>query len=387
MALARIISRSHQCSRELALDLLARGYAVEIVSPDAIPDNLADLELRLEADNANQLTASVEAHGGAHAASLDFVHHLKAPMGDFVRRPPQTSPPVSYPAQPVSFNAEPGVEDVELPSESWHAPKPAQPKLEIMPAAEESARLITPPEQVRPLAKGRAKPVRRGLTFRLHRPEPKQLLAAAKEIANQVRRGLTLRLHRPEPKQLLAAAKEIANQVRRGLTLRLHRPEPKQTRVAHSRGWFWRPGMAFAAVVVLALVLGRGLRWGGATSADPASQAGSAETAAPSEATLPTNGEPKHAAAPSVAPATAGKSETKSAQISNAPVTPRGHTNSKKSGAVRSRGREDDLVARDTVIYFDRSASASPVKDSRRRASSQKKNGGHTPPGTVTDLR
>ena len=48
MALARIITRSHTCSRELALDLLARGYAVEIVSPDEIPENLADLELRVE---------------------------------------------------------------------------------------------------------------------------------------------------------------------------------------------------------------------------------------------------------------------------------------------------------------------------------------------------
>jgi hypothetical protein len=369
MALARIISRSHQCSRELALDLLARGYAVEIVSPDAIPDNLADLELRVEADVANELTASVTAHGGAHAASLDFLHHLKAPMGDFVRRPPQTSPHVLSPVQPVSFNAEPRVaEDVELPSENWHAPEPARPLLATLPDSKESARPITPPKLLPPPAKEPAKQFRRNLTLRIRRSDPKQLLTAAKEIANQVRRGLALRLHRSEPKQLLAAAKEIANQVRRRLTLRLHRFEPKQTRGAHSRGWFWRPGMAFVAVVVLALVLGRGIRWGGTTSADPASQVGPGETAAPSQATVPTNGEPKHAAAPSVAPATAGKSEAKSAQISNAPVTPRGHTNSKKSRAVRSRSSEDDLVARDTVIYFDRSARVSPTKDSRRQS-------------------
>ncbi len=376
MALARIISRSHQCSRELALDLLARGYAVEIVSPDAIPDNLADLELRVEADVANELTATVEAHGGAHAASLDFVHHLKAPMADFVRRPPQTIPTVSFPVQPVSFNAEPRVaEDVELPSESWHAHEPARPQFGILPDPEGSARPITPPKQLLAPAKEVAKHVRRGLTLRIHRSDPKQLLASVKELAKRVRRGLTLRIHHSEPEQLLASVKELAKHVRRGLTLRIHRSEPKQTRVARSRGWFWRPAMAFAAVVVLALVLGRGIRWGGGTSADPASQIAPGETAAPLEATLLTNEEPKHAAAPMVVPAPAGKSEVKAAQIAKTPVMPRVRTNSKKSRAVRSRSREDDLVARDTVIYFDRSASASPVKDSRRRASSRKQRG------------
>jgi hypothetical protein len=89
MALARIITRSHSCSRELALDLLARGYAVEIVSPDSIPDNLADLELRVEEDHGNQLVASMQAHNGDRSASLEFAHHLKAPMVDFIRRPPE----------------------------------------------------------------------------------------------------------------------------------------------------------------------------------------------------------------------------------------------------------------------------------------------------------
>src|SRR5258706_85490 len=70
MALARIITRSNPCSRQLALDLLGRGYAVEIVSPDSIPDNLADLELRVEEDPGNQLVASVEAHNGGRSTAL-----------------------------------------------------------------------------------------------------------------------------------------------------------------------------------------------------------------------------------------------------------------------------------------------------------------------------
>src|SRR6202790_4482825 len=109
MALARIITRSHSCSRQLAFDLIARGYAVEIVSPDSIPDNLADLELRVEEDPGNQLVASVEAHNGERTTSLEFVHYLKAPMPDFIRRPPpEPHEAVPFPEPPVSFRSERG---------------------------------------------------------------------------------------------------------------------------------------------------------------------------------------------------------------------------------------------------------------------------------------
>src|ERR1700682_4795286 len=118
MALARIITRSHSCSRELALDLIARGYAVEIVSPDSIPDNLADLELRVEEDHGNQLVASVQAHNGDRSASLEFVHHLKAPMVDFIRRPPEPHEAVHSPEKPVSFNADQNAEVVEPPADA-----------------------------------------------------------------------------------------------------------------------------------------------------------------------------------------------------------------------------------------------------------------------------
>src|SRR5450755_5052704 len=118
MALARIITRSHACSRELALDLLARGYAVEIVSPDRIPNNLADLELRVDAEPGDQLIANVETHAGGRPASLEFVHHLRAPMADFIRRPPHAAESVQ---EPVSVHIEPGVpgvEDTELPAKA-----------------------------------------------------------------------------------------------------------------------------------------------------------------------------------------------------------------------------------------------------------------------------
>src|ERR1700687_1378322 len=116
MALARIITRSQSCSRELALDLIARGYAVEIVSPDSIPDNLADLELRVEEYPGNQLVATVEAHNGERSASLEFLHYLKTPMPDFIRRPPpDPREAVHLPEAPVSFKVERAAEEVELP--------------------------------------------------------------------------------------------------------------------------------------------------------------------------------------------------------------------------------------------------------------------------------
>jgi hypothetical protein len=91
MPLARIISRSQSCSRELALELLARGYTVEIVSPDNLPESMADLELRVDEGPGDHLFAKVTTRDGERSASLDFVHHLKTPMGDFIRRPIQPS--------------------------------------------------------------------------------------------------------------------------------------------------------------------------------------------------------------------------------------------------------------------------------------------------------
>ena len=137
MALARIITRSHSCSRELALDLIARGYAVEIVSPDSILDNLADLELRGEEDHGNQLVASVQAHNGLRSASLEFVHHLRAPMVAFIRRPPEPHEALHSPEKPVSFNADQNAEVVEPPVDAAQlAPETVSPAADILHDAE-----------------------------------------------------------------------------------------------------------------------------------------------------------------------------------------------------------------------------------------------------------
>jgi hypothetical protein len=136
MALARIISRSHTRSRELAFDLLARGYAVEIVSPEAVPDNLADLELRVDTDPGDQAMASPEAHNddGAHSVSLDFLEHLKAPMGDFVRRPPETVISVGTGVSPVQGESKTRQQPVASPMTPMQPAPPSQ--LKLLPSPE-----------------------------------------------------------------------------------------------------------------------------------------------------------------------------------------------------------------------------------------------------------
>jgi hypothetical protein len=121
MALARIITRSQTCSRELSLVLRARGYTVEVVSPDKVPDNIADLELRVDAGPENQLLANVETHGGERTASLKFVHHLKAPMIEFTPSDPGGA--VHFSNEPVTFNKGADAEPLEMPEVPQPVPR------------------------------------------------------------------------------------------------------------------------------------------------------------------------------------------------------------------------------------------------------------------------
>jgi len=120
MALARIITRSQVCAKQLAADLLARGYAVEIVTPDSVPGNNADLELRVEEHPGKQLVASVHAHDGRRSASFEFRHQLRAPIADFLRKTQETTEVVYLSADPVTL-VEPCDELVELQAK---APQP-----------------------------------------------------------------------------------------------------------------------------------------------------------------------------------------------------------------------------------------------------------------------
>src|ERR1039457_3197170 len=255
MALARIITHSQECSRELALDLLARGYAVEIVSPDSIPDNIADLELRVDTAPGEQLIASVKAHHGERSASLEFVHHLKAPMVDFIRRPPEPRESAHPPEEPVIVNTGPNVEAVELPEEAPQpAPKAVSPGVDVLPAPEldreEGARLISPPEPLPSV------PV-----------EPPSACAVE---ATTIARPTPLEPTPVEPTLVETTLVETTPVEPR------EKPQPPD----RPAGWFWRWATIFGSVVLLAIVFGLGMRWTGKASAQ-----GSA--AAPTEIVAP----------------------------------------------------------------------------------------------------
>jgi hypothetical protein len=344
MALARIITHSDQCSRELALDLLARGYAVEIVSPDAIPDNLADLELRVDTDPGNQLVASVESHVGERSASLEFVHHLRAPMVDFVRRPKEHFESGHFPKQPVDINAEPALENVELPAGSPQrtAETPVL-KTPLNRDTNEGAPLIASSKQL-PLA-----------------PMP---IPTPAEVRNYFPVG-----DRTVPRPAL-----VKPTTAKPPTFRPWQALQWRWRDYHA-GWHARAAFTFASVFLLAIALGLAMRRPGKSAQSSGSSPAALSPAAQSKGNSYRSTKELPVAKAGVAPAIV-------------PAVP---------PATISRRREHDLVARDTVTYLDkrfeppgegrRVATAEPKQHlARRRPSSSGRDGGVVAANTVTHL-
>jgi len=348
MALARIITRSYPCSRELALDLLARGYAVEIVSPDSIPDDIADLELRVDTGPGDQLIASVEAHNGEHSASLEFVYHLKPPMANFIRRPPEPGEAAHVPEEIVRFTAEPGIEDVELPAEA--------PQLALR-AVSPAAEILLVPE----------------LDLGSHPEDGAGLISPMDPLPS-----LPLE---PPPHFTVEASPSARPTI----------VEPAKDRHRSAR-WRWRAALTFASVVLLALVLGFGLRRTSKASA-PSSATAPPENieAASTDVDLLSVPDPEkdsgrnpgQVAALAVSPP-AIKSEVNSDHApTESPVAkadaavPR--TSTASTGATLSRRHAEDLIARDTVTYLDEryrpAPKAKPANQFAGRHPSSRKHG------------
>jgi hypothetical protein len=372
MALARIISRSHACSQELALDLLARGYAVEIVSPDSIPNDIADLELRVACGPGDQLIASVEAHDGERSASLEFLHYLKAPMVDFIRRPPEPRASARSREKPVSLNAGPNIEDVELPAEAPQPlPKAVSPAADVLPAPEldreEDARMILPPD-----------------------PLP----SVAVEI----------------PSSFAVEASTIARPTLVEPTTVQPGPEPQPP--DRPAGWRWRAALTFASVVLLAMVLGFGMRRTGRASGQSSGAAPTEKVAASSsDVDLSSSATPERdpqkdpgqvSAVPVSPPAAVLRSEgnsdpaPKESRVATADAAAAGTSTSGTEAKV-SRRQGDDLIAPDTVTYLDkrfdqrafnkRASKANPANRSAgKHPSSRKHDGGVIAANTVTYL-
>src|SRR5208282_1000055 len=364
--------------------------AVEIISPDSIPNDIADLELRVATGPGDQLVASVEAHNGERTASLEFLHQLKAPMADFIRRPPEPRESAHSPREPVSFHAVPNVEAVELPAEaSQPAPKAVSPAADVLTAPEldreKGARLILPPE---PLPSVPVEP-------------PISCAVEASTIAQP-----TL----VEPTTVEPTLVETTTVQPR------EKPQPPD----RPTGWRWRAALTFASVVLLALVLGFGMRRTSKASAQDSAAAPTEKVAAastdvgllsgaiperdlqkdpgqvlavpvppPAAPAIRSEGDSNHAPEESpVAKAGAATASTAKTSIAE-PLTAKPST--AQAEAMTSHRLGADLVARDTVTYFDERASnetarrAKPAKRfAQQHQRSGKYNGGVISANTVT---
>jgi hypothetical protein len=322
MALARIISHSHQCARELALDLLARGYAVEIVSPDAIPDNFADLELRVESGPDNALTAAVGTRTGARSASLEFVHHLKAPMRDFMRRDPATIEPVPPPAASIPLNTDPVVTKQSIANDNVSEQIVHDRSLIAdVPSVEvDTAAPISVSHELQELGRGST-----------------QTLSAVTMID----------VHEPKSGQ-----------------------NTKLETASFLRTWHWRSGVAFAALLLVAIALGFTVRHQNYFASASTSEASASQDFAMSSMSTnpPTSLEPNLPVVAKPAAVIPSASGTRTAnhqqgRPSKSALSPR------TAVTIAKRQRNDDVVAPNTVVYFDhRTAQSNPAKKVPRHA-------------------
>lgn len=395
MALARIITRSQACSRELALDLLARGYAVEIVSPDKIPDNIADLELRVDAGPGDQLIATVETHDGERSASLDFIHHLKAPMVDFMRRPPEPREAAYFPEEPVSFDAEPSIEieDVEMPAavpqlalETVSGVAETQPEVDL----EEGAHLVSPLD-VFPSSEAES---------------PIQIAEEYSTDDSTIERpAVQSTIARPT----IVPPTDTDNEPSRVWPTRESQPFNRSARS------FRRDALIFASVMLMALVLGYGIRRSDSNKASAqnsgAVPAGKTKevAAASTGVNLSSAADPKKISenvpekdtgkdaeklGPSPAPL-AIKSERNYSQVPREsraakPVVAAAKTSIITTSNKTSRGHADGLIARDTVTYLDKrfkpAPKAKPTKKLAHQHPASRKQSGIVAANTVTYL-
>jgi hypothetical protein len=291
MPSARIITRSQVCARELALDLLSRGYCVEIVSPDRIPNNFADLELRVDAGPDGELISNIEAHSGKRTASLDLVHHLKTPMAEFVRRPIERVARIS---EVVNFAAGPRVEGI------GDGRLVAASQIEAKSIAHATGELLRDPE-----------------------PDLKD-----NEKDNE---------YRIAQRENLSAAptRSIATELLASTDVRTATMLPPHER---ARGGFWSASFTFAIIVLLALLLWVGIRQSG-KAAQLSRGTGSEKVVPTSANSFRANDSVKN---------NSYQNGSANSQAAAPPAETAG------VGNRVSHLHEDDYVARDTVIYLDK---------------------------------
>ena len=285
------------------MDLLARGYAVEIVSPEAIPANPADLELRVEAAATEAQGQVTNIREQGKSKSIEYLQRLKPMMADLLRKWPanEAKQVGSDKNAEFNFNAEAECsEDLELPSnDDRRHSEPAQTS-SLEPQLAESARLVSP-------------------VSRANKQKPATADSSIFSITG-------------EP---------------------ISWDESEPERSGSSEVWFWRAAVGFACVALVILVLGMALRKSPSIPAQAAAPAATQTVAA----TQPTSAPPKPSpASVSQLPSTAAVVPTASPLVVNAKVKP--------SPTVRRTkvGQNGGVVSGDTTVTYFNTKASEPSK-------------------------
>ena len=391
MPLARIITRFDTCADELALHLLRRGYAVEIVSPYSIPDNFADLELRVDGHSEDQLVASVEAHEGGRSSSFQFVHRLKTPTEGSLPKP-EPHIAIPFPEEPVSANGGPGIADAETPLLAQ------QTMTQQTRAQQNMAEAVSPVTEIlldadRDAAEGPS-------LFRSDEP-PGSLPVEAASFETASLETTPLESIEPSLSDLRTSTIPLPVAGRERVlpnwtSQLLHRPAR----------FYGGAALTFAGVVLLALFLGFGIHRASKVSAQGPTSVPAEKVAAPSIGVntlgavdsnkAPENGATKPSPANPIDNSVRVVEELPPAKTTTTTATKTkpdnlaAGTSNHGSRAALSHKHADDVVAPDTVTYLDErykpTIQAKRAKRSPHRTSTQKRSGGMIAANSVTYL-
>jgi len=336
MALARIITRSDVCSRALALDLLGRGYSVEIVTPDSIPANMADLELRVEAALGDRLTASVIARDGDRSSTLEFVRNLKTSAADF-------APLLAKDFKPIASVAEPAAE-VSRPKVGALLPAPTA---SLLPAV---ALLGDAPSHSSPIdsildREVSAPPISTPALLPFLAEKPPVVFASASSMIAPPPSNP------PTPPVFVSAGTDLSEDI----------PQPVCDESSSRTPNLLRSATVVLTILALLMVMVFGmsvLRSGKTSAASIAAPV--ADKVAPSSA-VPSNNRTSNHSTPHAQASKVGASDSvKSAHVAE-PSSHKKISNSIVKASITNRkvmhrpAHNEDVIARDTVTYLDRS--------------------------------
>jgi hypothetical protein len=392
MALARIITRSEACSRELAILLQSRGYAVETVSPDNVPTNAADLELRVDTGSGDRLTASVTARDGERSSTLEFVRQLKSPITASTAAQLPAAPAVEILAGPVvksvSERLDPGQGDRYAESALPVATRKEAPALEpVSRFASASSKISLPGIP----ALTRWRPIR-PLGPQSLSPSPAEPgVADVKPVVVPAVPTVMPTVPAAEPAVPIvtsanpaAPVAEAASEVPQIFSYQTFDRAP----ALFGNVALVLTSMALLITLVVGFSLYRSKKSfsntdkvapSSATSASGAKDAGNRPGGGSRSKVAPAV-KPAATSAPASKPRPAAKVDGKITKSDRPPLT--------ASRRVRhSGGDEEDLVAKDTVIYFDRRAQPAASKPSAWSSRSRSHRDGVIAESTVTYLK